>query len=403
MMTIEPRIIRTEQQYEEYFERIQQLISLSPQLGSKQSDELEVLSILVEDYEKQKYPVEAPDPVDAILFRMSEKNLKQADLVPYFGTRSRVSEVLSRKRPLTVPMIRALATGLGISSDTLLGLGEIETVQKPKSIDWNKFPIKEMITRGWLDKITDKAKNTTEEMVKNFISTCGLQPNATSFRRTLTGEASTASTEYTLYAWVARIIQKSRQQRGTATYSSNFIDQKFIKNLCQLSRHSDGPVRALNALQEIGISVVIEPQLKGTMLDGAALMDSDGTPIIGLTLRNDRIDNFWFTLIHEVAHIWKHVTDPEVAILDNLERPSENKQEAEANRIAKDSLIPRAIWKRSEAFLNPSKETINKLSSELRIHPAIVAGRLRAEKSNYAIFSDMVGQGEVRQQLIEQS
>ncbi|MEN1395396.1 hypothetical protein AAIH23_34865, partial [Pseudomonas aeruginosa] len=66
---------------------------------------------------------------------------------------------------------------------------------------------------------------------------------------------------------------------------------------------------AKKLLEEAGISVVIEPHLKGTMLDGAALLDTDGTPIIGLTLRNDRIDNFWFTLIHEVAHIWKHMDD----------------------------------------------------------------------------------------------
>lgn len=89
------------------------------------------------------------------------------------------------------------------------------------------------------------------------------------------------------------------------------------------------------------------------MLDGAALLDTDGTPIIGLTLRNDRIDNFWFTLIHEVAHIWKHMDDNSEAILDDLERPSEDKREAEANRIAREAFIPRSIWKRSDAYLNP--------------------------------------------------
>ncbi|MBN0224664.1 hypothetical protein JTL42_35650, partial [Pseudomonas aeruginosa] len=96
----------------------------------------ELLSVLIEDYEKQKYPVEAPDPIDAIMFRMSEKGLKQADLVPYFGTRSRVSEILARKRPLTVPMISALAVGLGISAETLIGLDEIGPSSKKSEIDW---------------------------------------------------------------------------------------------------------------------------------------------------------------------------------------------------------------------------------------------------------------------------
>ncbi|MBN0084913.1 hypothetical protein JTL67_36105, partial [Pseudomonas aeruginosa] len=99
-----------------------------------------------------------------IMFRMSEKGLKQADLVPYFGTRSRVSEILARKRPLTVPMIRALAVGLGISAETLIGLDEIGPSSKKSEIDWGKFPIKEMVARGWVESVT-KAKKSVEEIV----------------------------------------------------------------------------------------------------------------------------------------------------------------------------------------------------------------------------------------------
>jgi len=105
-------------------EEVQKLLSLAPKPGSELADQLELFTTLLEAYENKKFPVEAPDPVDAILFRMHEKGLKQADLVPYFGTRSRVSEILSRKRPLTVPMIRALSAGLGISTDTLVGISE---------------------------------------------------------------------------------------------------------------------------------------------------------------------------------------------------------------------------------------------------------------------------------------
>lgn len=141
MNTIEAKVIRTEEQYREYFDKVQELIHKMPIPGTDESDDLELLSVLIEDYEKNKYPVEAPDPIDAILFRMEEKGLKQADLVPYFGTRSRVSEILSRKRPLTVPMIRALAIGLGISTDTLIGLSEIENTPKKESIDWKNFQL----------------------------------------------------------------------------------------------------------------------------------------------------------------------------------------------------------------------------------------------------------------------
>ncbi|HBN8562068.1 ImmA/IrrE family metallo-endopeptidase [Pseudomonas aeruginosa] len=393
---MEAKVIRTEEQYREYFDKVQELIHKMPAPGTDESDDLELLSVLIEDYEKNKYPVEAPDPIDAILFRMEEKGLKQADLVPYFGTRSRVSEILSRKRPLTVPMIRALAIGLGISTDTLIGLSEIESTPKKESIDWKKFPVAEMVTRGWIQKATDKAKSSAEEIVKNFIFEMGLQTGGASFRRTLKGEAATPTTNYTLYAWVARIIQKSRETRKTNEYKKDSINNSLIKELSQLSRFESGPLLAKKLLEDIGVSVIIEPHLKGTMLDGAALLDADGTPIIGLTLRNDRIDNFWFTLIHEVAHIWKHMDDSSEAILDDLERPSEDKREAEANRIAREAFIPRSIWKRSDAYLNPSKESILDLARNLKIHPAIIAGRLRQESGNYNLFSDLVGQGEVR-------
>ncbi len=135
--------------------------------------------------------------------------------------------------------------------------------------------------------------------------------------------------------------------------------------------------------------------MKGTLLDGAALKDDDGMPIIGMTIRFDRIDSFWFTLLHEVAHLWKHVGVDET-FLDNLDTSSEDKRELEANRIAREALIPRVAWKRSDACLNPTRASIDELSRELRIHPAIIAGRIRRESENYRIFSELVGNNEVR-------
>lgn len=150
-------------------------------------------------------------------------------------------------------------------------------------------------------------------------------------------------------------------------------------------------------LEKNGICVIIEPCLTGTAVDGAALRDIDGRPIIALTLRQDRLDNFWFTLLHELVHIWKHA-DSTNTFIDDIEtlKNSTDKMEAEANRIARDTLIPRVIWKRSSAYLNPSTFTIDELSRELRIHPAIIAGRIRRETGKYNQFSDLVGQGEVR-------
>lgn len=397
MAVMEAKVIRSEEQHQDYLQEIQDLIASNPHSGSYSAERLELLSVLVEAYENQKYPIEVPDPIDAILFRMHEQDLKQADLVPYFGTRSRVSEVLARKRPLTVNMIRALSSGLGISTETLVGVDITDTTQSQKEeLDWSGFPIKEMMARGWFQKLANKTFQSAEDAVKGFIADSGMQFGSAAFRRTLSGDAYSPTTKYALHAWLARVIQKARERKPElGEFDRGVFSTGFLRELAQLSWFDRGPALAVEFLEKHGIAVVIEPNLKGTLLDGAALQDSDGTRIIGLTLRFDRLDNFWFTLLHEVAHLWKHV-DSEETFLDNLDSSSEDRRELEANRIAKEALIPKVAWKRSEAYLSPTNEAIDRLSRELKIHPSIIAGRLRKDRENYTIFSDLVGHNQVR-------
>lgn len=394
---VDAKVIRSEEQHEKYLTEIQQLISIAPLPGSESAERLELLSVLVEAYESQKFPIEAPDPIDAIIFRMEEQGLRQADLVPYFGTRSRVSEVLSRKRPLTVNMIRALSSGLGISAETLVGVDAGESsVADRDSVDWGKFPVKEMIARGWIDRVATRSIKSTEELVKGFISSIGFEFAQAAFKRTLGGEAYSPVTKYALFAWLARVTQRARERKPVlGKFNREGISSQFLRELAQLSWFEKGPVLAVEFLEKHGIAVVFEPHLKGTLLDGAALQDEDGTPIVALTLRFDRLDNFWFALLHEVVHIWKHI-DGEEAFLDNLDASSEDRREMEANRVTKEALIPRVIWRRSEAYLNPTLENIDALSRELKIHPAIIAGRIRRDREDFTIFSDLIGQGQVR-------
>ncbi|KWZ41807.1 hypothetical protein WS72_02210 [Burkholderia savannae] len=390
------KVIKTDRQYHEYLEQVHSLMMQHPEAGSTEAERLELLSVLVDSYETHRFPVEAPDPVDAIIFRMQERNLKQSDLVSYFGTRSRVSEVLGRKRPLTVPMIRALSIGLGISADTLVGLGSVKEEQSEDVVDWAKFPVKEMVARGWFAKLSSKVAKSADELVKTFISDVGLQFGGTAFRRTIGGQAYSPTTKYALHAWLARVIQKARARSDVPrSFSADVLSGEFLRELAQLSWFEQGPLLAVEFLEKHGIVVVMESQLKGTALDGAALKDSDGTPIVALTLRQDRLDNFWFTLLHEVAHLWKHVGQEET-FLDDLEVSSEDRREVEANRLAREAFIPRVVWKRSDAFVSPSKENIDSLARELKISPAVIAGRLRRELNNYQLFNDMVGYDQVK-------
>lgn len=398
MITDDIKVIQTEQQYRTYLKEVHSLMLKMPKLGTLESDRLELLTVLIEAYENTKYPVELPDPIDAILFRMQEKGLRQADLVPYFGTRSRVSEILSRKRPLTVTMIRALAIGLGISAETLIGLYAPKESQVKEEIDWSKFPVKEMMVRGWIDKVKGNSSKAIENAAQRFMSGINWQLEEAAFKRNLSGEAYSPMTVNSLFCWLTRVKLLAKEKKLTLIqYKEDTLSSSFLREIAKLSWYEQGPKLAVEYLEKHGIVVIIEKHLNKTKLDGAALRD-EKTPIIGLTLRHDRLDNFWFTLLHELAHLWKHIKSNEM-FFDNFDSPDtsfEDQREAEANRIAREALIPRIAWKRSEACFAPSHENIDSLSRELKIHPAIIAGRIRRENENYQLFSDLIGNGEVR-------
>jgi len=101
------------------------------------------------------------------------------------------------------------------------------------------------------------------------------------------------------------------------------------------------------------------------------------------------VDSFWFTLLHEVVHVWKHLDSADTAIVDNLDVASEDRNEAEANRLAGDALVPRVKWKRSRAYLSPSYDHIISFAKEIGVHSSIVAGRLQHDRNNYSIFTDL--------------
>ncbi len=116
-MNIQP--IKSRQDYANALKRIQRLMDAKP--GSRQEDELDVLATLISAYEDKHFPVTVPDPVEAILFRMEQQGLTRSDLEPFIGTSGRVSEVLSRKRGLSLSMIRKLHAGLRIPLENLVG------------------------------------------------------------------------------------------------------------------------------------------------------------------------------------------------------------------------------------------------------------------------------------------
>jgi len=122
------RPIRTESDHDAALARIDDL--MSAKLGTPEGDELDVLVTLVDAYESKHFPMDPPDPLMAIQFRMEQQGLTRKDLEPMIGSRARVSEVLTGKRRLTLPMIRRVRDGLGISADVLVGTGKVKAGRK---------------------------------------------------------------------------------------------------------------------------------------------------------------------------------------------------------------------------------------------------------------------------------
>lgn len=115
-MNLKP--IKTEADYREALKQLE--IIFDAPIGTPENDEANILGLMIDEYEKKHYPIDAPDPIEAIKIRMEEMQLKQVDLVDAIGSKSRVSEILNRKRKLTVEMIRNLSKRLGLSPELLI-------------------------------------------------------------------------------------------------------------------------------------------------------------------------------------------------------------------------------------------------------------------------------------------
>ena len=390
-----PKVIKTEEEYESALGRIEELMDAEAE--TPEGDELELLGTLVEVYEEKHYPITLPDPIDAIRFRMEQAGLKQQDLVPYLGSPSKVSEVLSGKRTLSLKMIRALHTGLGIPAEALLQEPGASIPEDNEGLDWDKFPIAEMWKRGWFAGFTGvlfEAKRRAEELVRAF-----LQPISPAVLRSVRFRQHIRSgsrlDELSLLAWLVRVLTLGQQQK-VQEYRKGSIDSSFMRRLVDLSYMKEGPKLAQEFLAKEGIHLITVRHLPKTHLDGAAMILPSGSPVVGLTLRHDRLDNFWFCLCHELGHIARHPgIDGEAYFVDDLDSTGD-RLEDEADEFAANSLIPPKAWKNAPVRNTISNVTIKQLADSLRVHPAIIAGRIRREQHNYKILSGLVGRGEVR-------
>lgn len=389
------KVIKTDEEYKAALNQIEALMDKDPDPESHDGELLELLSTLVQDYESKRFPVSVPDPIEAILYRMEQQGLSQRDLIPYIGSRSKVSEVLSRKRPLTIKMMRALQAGLGIPARILLQESEQAS---DNTASWEDFPLREMEKNNYFEEKLPKNTDKLNEIVSAFFSAVGSPSNVVGLlKKTNYIRSARPMNKYALMAWSARVVNKAKNDQLAGKYKKGIVTPEYMKEVAKLSRHDDGPLQARDFLRKGGISLIVEPHLAHTYLDGAAIMIYKEHPIIGLTVRHDRIDNFWFCLMHELAHICLH-SDQEVNLFyDDLDVPDlNNAREEEADALAGEVLVPSEAWNNSPAKVLPSAEAAENLAHKLAVHPAIIAGKMRYERKHYRRLHQLVGYGKIR-------
>lgn len=394
---IKIKVIKTEEDYQEALKLVEDLMSRDPDPGSEEGEQLGILTALIQDYESKAFPSQLPNPIEAIKFRMEQAGLSTADLLPYLGSKSRVSEILSGKRQLTIDMIRALEAGLGIPAKVLIRSSSIENDNEYQN--WDDHLVEEMEHRGYFGDVSSR-KITKLELLKNFFLPVGSPAQVTGMLRKSHYRSSPLSSKHALAAWAVYVFKKAQKIKITKKYHPGTVNLKFMQTLAKLSVKDKGPLLAQEFLKEYGIILVIELPFKKTYLDGATILIDKDKPVIGLTLRYDRLDNFWFTLMHELAHLAQHYNSGVSLFYDEIEGIkilNLDENELQADALAEEALLPKAKWEISPARLIPSYMAADSLANELGVHIAIIAGQIRHKGNKYIYLNKIVNNTKVRQ------
>jgi len=258
--------------------------------------------------------------------------------------------------------------------------------------------VKHAREHGWLDAPHQTDEDAVSQLLRYVGDYIIRYESPALFRAGM--KVTDRSRDWLLLSWRAQVTRRAENLIKAIKPSYRPLNVGWLIDLVKLSALDDGPTKVADILHRHGIIFVVEPQIPGMSIDGASFLVDD-TPVIGMTLFRDSIDNFWFTLLHEIAHVILHYRkELSRGFYDDIEEQDLDTLEEEANKFAGNLLIPEEIWRRSPARISKDPLVIEKFAKQLGIHPAVAFGRIRMERKNYSLFSSQIGQGTVRPQLL---
>lgn len=334
---------------------------------------------------RKRIPAEVFPPGEFLREELEARGWTQADLAAITGLSLRlVNEIMTAKRSMTPETARALGEAMGTSADVWMNLesayrlaqvGEGDSTIARRAKLYQKAPVREMMRRHWIEESTDWRK--TEKNVLSFfeINTLDDTPNFLPFAARKRSGALTPAQ----LAWLFRA-----QHLAEAVDAKAFTSARFEKGLEQLQALLPAPEEVRHVpriLANCGIRFVLLEALRGTRIDGACFWLNKSSPAVVLSLRYDRIDCFWFTLMHELKHIKEgdSLIDINLVGQDSETFDAKSEREKRADRFAQEFLIKRSEMDNFIDRVRPLyyKEKIRQFAHRIGVHPGIVVGQLQ--------------------------
>ena len=334
------------------------------------------------------------------------KGLSQTDLAERLGMkpqqvqRYEATNYMSASLARLIQVADALDVKISESFETSGSnqIGAIFAWNNLDDVSWTRLPIKEMVKRNWL-KI-DPGQNAVDAVRRFFVSGAGPEFATALHRKKV--RSGNVPNEFALLAWQARVLGRAGDFFTRFPLAPFEPSNSWVSELVHLTRKKNGPKQARQLLADWGIALIIERHLPGTYLDGAAMLSASGHPVIALTLRYDRLDNFWFVLFHEVGHVLLHLFNGlKFDFFDEEDGTEPDHIEKEADAFALNTLIPPEQWQNCLSRFALTEEAVRINSEKLGIDASIIAGRIRKERNDYTILNELIGLNTVKAQFLE--
>lgn len=334
-----------------------------------------------------RMPAEVFPPGEFLREELEAREWSQQELADILDRPARlVSELISGKRSITPETARGLADAFGTSAEYWMNLESQYQLSKVKVINdhvarkarlYSQFPVREMLRRGWVR--ASENLDVLEQCFCEFFSIGSVEEAPVLMHHAKKTHATTEATPLQL-AWLFRVRALAAQQI-VAPYARERL-LAAVEKLKALTLAPEEARHVPRLLAEAGVRLVFVEPLSGTKLDGACFWLDDEKPVIGMTLRFDRIDNFWFVLRHEIEHVLQEDGKSGEAMLDvdvGDDKEDLPECEARANRAGADFCVPTEQMENFIARVQPyfSEKKVLLFAQRINVHPGLVVGQLQ--------------------------